>query len=253
MDIQRFSVVGLCVLCIANVASAQIYTYKDAEGVQHLSNVREPNAKVDKVLRVPTFANSNRPENVKQLLSKPRFTKQSTLGKNPKVFAGKYPRPIGITLSGFGTAPAPAKSIPFRINEDNRRLYAPYIQAIAQQHRLDPALMHAVISAESAYNPKARSHANAQGLMQLIPATAKRFGVEDAYDPIQNMQGGAAYLRFLLDRFDNQLHLAIAGYNAGEGAVEKYKLTIPPYAETQAYVPRVLAFYQKYRQEMYGQ
>ena len=106
--------------------------------------------------------------------------------------------------------------------------------------------MHAVISAESAYNPWAVSPKGAMGLMQLMPGTAERFGVSNPYDPIANMHGGARYLRWLLDRF-NDHRLAIAGYNAGEGAVQKYGNQIPPYQETQTYVVRVLNFYQQYR------
>ena len=105
--------------------------------------------------------------------------------------------------------------------------------------------LHAVISAESGYNPNARSPKNAQGLMQLIPATARRFGVNDPYDPIENLHGGARYLRWLLDLFTD-LRLALAAYNAGEGAVQRYGNTIPPYPETRTYVQRVLEFYRYY-------
>jgi soluble lytic murein transglycosylase-like protein len=107
--------------------------------------------------------------------------------------------------------------------------------------------MHAVISAESAYNPYAVSPKGAMGLMQLMPDTARRFGIYNPYDPIANMHGGARYLRWLIDRFNNT-PLALAAYNAGEGAVENYGNSIPPYQETQTYVTRVLSFYNHYRQ-----
>ena len=103
-----------------------------------------------------------------------------------------------------------------------------------------------MISVESAYNPSARSHAGAVGLMQLMPETAKRYGVTDRLDPAQNIQGGARYLRFLLDTFGNNLKLVIAAYNAGEEAVMKYGMRIPPYRETQAYVPKVMYHYERY-------
>ena len=110
----------------------------------------------------------------------------------------------------------------------------------APAYGLDPALVLAVIATESAFDPGARSPKNAQGLMQLIPATAERFGVEDVWDPVQNMRGGMVYLRWLMDRFEGDVRLALAAYNAGEGAVEKYG-GIPPYRETREYVRRVLS------------
>jgi soluble lytic murein transglycosylase-like protein len=112
------------------------------------------------------------------------------------------------------------------------------VKALAPEYRLDPNLVLAVIEAESAFDPDARSRKNAQGLMQLIPSTAERFGVQDVWDPEQNLRGGMAYLRWLLDRFEGDLELALAGYNAGEEAVRRYR-GIPPYEETQAYVERI--------------
>ena len=121
-----------------------------------------------------------------------------------------------------------------------RDRYAPIIAAAAARYGVDPDLVHAVVRAESAYKPRARSHAGACGLMQLMPATARRFGVRDIWDPAQNVRGGVAYLRFLLDRFDGDIRLVLAAYNAGEGAVAKYGNRIPPYRETRTYVRRVL-------------
>ena len=108
-------------------------------------------------------------------------------------------------------------------------------------YQLEPALLHAVISAESAYNPQARSPKGARGLMQLMPDTARRFGVSDPDDPTENLHGGARYLRWLLDSFTD-LRLALAAYNAGEGAVQRYGNAIPPYPETRTYVRRVIEF-----------
>jgi soluble lytic murein transglycosylase-like protein len=112
------------------------------------------------------------------------------------------------------------------------------VQRIAAQHSLPPQLIHSVIKVESNYNPHAISNKGALGLMQLIPATARRFGVGDAFNPVQNIEGGARYLRYLLDLYGENYPLALAAYNAGEGAVAKYG-GVPPFAETQNYVVSV--------------
>lgn len=127
--------------------------------------------------------------------------------------------------------------------------YDGLVEQTASAVGIESALLHAVISVESGYDPSAHSSAGAAGLMQLMPATAKRYGVVDALDPAQNLRGGAKYLRDLLKEFDSDINLALAAYNAGEGAVAKYGNRIPPFAETTAYVPRVLAYYRKYQAE----
>jgi hypothetical protein len=116
---------------------------------------------------------------------------------------------------------------------------AKLVHSLAPKYKLDPSLVLAVVEAESNFNPQARSPKDAQGLMQLIPATADRFGVKDVWDPEQNLNGGMAYLRWLLDHFDGDIKLALAGYNAGEGAVEKHG-GVPPFEETQSYVARIM-------------
>jgi soluble lytic murein transglycosylase-like protein len=121
------------------------------------------------------------------------------------------------------------------------------IQKTARAHSLEPALLHAVIRAESGYNPRAVSPKGAKGLMQLMPATARRYGVGDPYDPRQNLEAGARYLRDLLKLFNQDLRLALAAYNAGEQAVIRYHRRIPPFPETMHYVPKVLDWYRKYR------
>jgi soluble lytic murein transglycosylase-like protein len=110
---------------------------------------------------------------------------------------------------------------------------------LAPKYRLNPDLVLAVIEAESAFNPRALSPKNAQGLMQLIPATAERFGVTNVWDPEQNLRGGMAYLRWLMEHFNGDVELVLAAYNAGEGAVKRHG-GIPPYAETRAYVARIM-------------
>ena len=117
-----------------------------------------------------------------------------------------------------------------------------WVRQLAPDYGLDPTLVLAIIRVESNFNPRAVSHRNAWGLMQLIPDTASRFGVEDITHPVQNLHGGMAYLRWLLAYFRGDLRLALAGYNAGEGAVEKYR-GIPPYRETRHYVRKVMRSY----------
>jgi len=127
--------------------------------------------------------------------------------------------------------------------------YQEQVVEAAKEHKLDPALVHAVIAAESNYNPKALSNKGAVGLMQVMPDTGRRYGVKEKElkQPAQNIRTGAQYLADLIDMFDGDLKLALAGYNAGENAVLRHGRKIPPFAETQAYVPRVLRFYDTLR------
>jgi soluble lytic murein transglycosylase-like protein len=145
-----------------------------------------------------------------------------------------------------GGADAPGSGLPAMVSAP---VPPAQIDALVEQNaatwQVDPALIKAVIANESGFNANATSKVGAQGLMQLMPATAASLGVRDAYDPGQNVAGGARYLRGLLDRFGGDKRLAIAAYNAGPGAVEKYG-DVPPYAETRNYVQNVLASFDKY-------
>jgi soluble lytic murein transglycosylase-like protein len=127
---------------------------------------------------------------------------------------------------------------------------ATIVQAAARAERLDPALLHAVIGVESSYATRATSPRGALGLMQLMPATAKQYGVTDAFDPRQNVFAGARHLRVLLDQFNQNMTLALAAYNAGAAAVRRYGQAIPPFAETAAYVPKVLGHYAALRRQL---
>jgi len=152
-------------------------------------------------------------------------------------------RRTGRSISATGRMLA-SKPAPMTGTVSERRAKVEHlVNSNARRYGLSPSLLHAVIRAESAYNHRAVSHAGAQGLMQLMPATASRYGVRDSFDPADNIRGGAAYLRDLLDMFDQDVKLAIAGYNAGEGAVMKYGRSVPPYSETQGYVKKVLQYY----------
>ena len=153
-----------------------------------------------------------------------------------------------IRYSFFETcyACAPLPGVNFGNVRLNTASYAAEIKAAADQFGVEEAIVRAIMHAESAYNPNALSRAGAQGLMQLMPATAARFGVANAFDPGQNIRGGVQYLAWLLKRFNGNLTLAAAGYNAGEGAVDKYN-GVPPYNETRRYVDRVGVLAERYR------
>ena len=167
-------------------ASAQIYSWRDADGTLVLSSTAREGA--SKTFDVPTATSGVR-----------------------------------------ATRPALA----------NRALqFEPLIARYAAAHDVRPDLVRAVIQAESAFNPAALSHKGAMGLMQLMPATAAELGVTDPYDPAQNIRGGVTYLRRLLDQFDGNEELALAAYNAGPGAVNRYG-AVPPFSETRNYIKRI--------------
>jgi soluble lytic murein transglycosylase-like protein len=127
--------------------------------------------------------------------------------------------------------------------------YDSIIEKAATAASVEPNLLRAVIVVESGFNSRAVSKRGAVGLMQLMPATATRFGVSNPYDPLQNVHAGARYLKFLIDRFGQDVRLALAAYNAGEDAVDRNGGQIPPFSETMAYVPRVLKIYQMLRNQ----
>lgn len=184
-----------CALSAASV-SANIYSFRDENGVTHFSNMPHLDRRYKLVYRIPV--------------------------------AGQF-RPNAWSANGPSAV-------------DISRL-VPIINNMARAHGVDAKLIHAVIRAESGYNANALSPKGAVGLMQLIPATAQRYGVQDSYDPAQNLAGGVRYLRDLLTMFNGNMELAIAGYNAGENAVVRAGNRIPPYPETMAYVPKVMGFY----------
>ena len=136
------------------------------------------------------------------------------------------------TLSGFTTGNATVDS---------------YILDSGRRNSVDPLLLYAIMHQESTFKARAMSNKGARGLMQLMPGTAARFGVTSIWDPKQNIEGGTRYMRFLLDKFEGDVKLALAGYNAGEGAVMKYGYRIPPYSETQEYVRRISKRYELIR------
>jgi soluble lytic murein transglycosylase-like protein len=188
-------------LCaVSNAARSDIFSFTDAGGVQHFSNV-------------PTD---------------PRF-----------VLAWKTEPPQTSASSAFYRS--------YRFGRAQQNKYSPEIKLAAKTYHLEPALLHAVIAAESGYDVNAVSDKGAMGLMQLMPETAKRYGATDPFNPDQNIRAGAQYLSRLLQRYGNNLHLALAAYNSGESNVAKYGKRIPPFPETAAYVPRVMGLYRKYQ------
>ncbi len=169
------------------------------------------------------------------------LTEAARLGEAPPAkvmrhLAGVEPKPL-LCLGSKGR--------PLDLADARQAQVVAVVEQIAPQYGLDPALVVEVIRAESSFNPRARSPKGALGLMQLIPATAERFGV-DPLEPLQNLRGGMAYLSWLLTQFKGDLRLVLAGYNAGEGAVQRYG-GIPPFAETRAYVRKILKRYGKRR------
>ncbi len=202
-------------LLISNQVCADIYKYVDANGRVTYTN-----------LRTSAFGHSTRHSLAKLIIKTPenhfKFRENSFY---PTIFHRETDEPSSRIL--------------------NRNKFSGLIAEAANRHGVEEKLVHAVIQAESAYNAGAVSRTGAVGLMQLMPDTARRYGVTNRNDPVQNVNGGTKYLRDLLDMFNYNLGLAVAAYNAGEGAVMKYNNSIPPYPETQNYVKQVLSFYRR--------
>ena len=146
--------------------------------------------------------------------------------------------------------PAPEPSAPAKVSSESARAmtsYDEFIAEAAQRYRIPVNLVRAVMHAESAFDPNAVSAVGASGLMQLMPGTAREMFVKDIFDARDNIEGGVRYLRVLANEFDGDMVKMVAGYNAGPDAVRKYGGKVPPYAETQAYVKKVLALYFQYK------
>ncbi len=205
---RPIAIFSMSLLALAQPVFADIYSYTDDRGVTHFTNVPQ----VDKRFKMV----------YKDSLSAPLSKVNGVNGLQPRNYAAWKP------------------------SQEDLNKYALMIDANARINGLEPALVHAVIKAESGYNPNAVSPKGATGLMQLMPDTAKRYGVTNISDPQQNIQGGTRYLADLLRMFNNNLELAIAGYNAGEGAVMKAGNKVPNYNETLNYVPKVLGFYRSF-------
>lgn len=145
---------------------------------------------------------------------------------------------LGTTRHEVPAASSPQRQDRPRLRPQKPGAFDQLIIETAQRHGVDPSLVKAMVKVESNFDPNAVSHAGAKGLMQLMDGTAEMMGVTDSFDPVQNVEGGVRFLRFLLNRYDNNETLALAAYNAGPGAVDRYQ-GIPPFRETQKYVSRV--------------
>jgi len=156
------------------------------------------------------------------------------------VLPEKAPRPV-VVVGGpkAGNIDRYVEGLP-----EQKRWVVELVQTLSSWYRVDPKLILSIITAESNFEPKAKSPKAAMGLMQLIPQTAERFNVRNAYDATQNIKGGLSYLRWLLSYYRGDVTLAVAAYNAGEKAVDRYK-GVPPYAETRQYVKRVMELYER--------
>ena len=207
---------GVC----SRTAFADIYEYIDEAGIAHYSDA--PNNGTDGNNDYVLILKAEDPVKPEAQISETQVTEATS--DNPNT-----------TASPHNTATDKLTLTPPQLLAQ--------IQQSAHNHQIDGELIHAVMHVESAYEVKAKSHKGALGLMQLMPATALRLGVKNSYDPAQNIEGGAKYLRELLTLFNNDITLAIAAYNAGENAVIRYGNKIPPYKETQAYVPKVINIY----------
>mgnify|MGYP001482884530 FL=1 len=199
----------LLALMLSNKVPADIYVYIDKEGNQHFSQKKEN-------------------KNYKPLLSSKHYTFPETFKswKEKNYSYSKIPS-----------------------NKKLQQRYHPLIVQAARKYQLEPAFIHAVITAESSYQRNAVSSAGAKGLMQLMPVTAKRFGINDPFDAKQSIHAGTKYLYNLLKEFKTK-KLALAAYNAGEGTVRRYNKQIPPYPETQRYVSKVMSFYRYYKEHL---
>ncbi|MEA1936253.1 MAG: lytic transglycosylase domain-containing protein [Thermodesulfobacteriota bacterium] len=141
------------------------------------------------------------------------------------------------------------KSLPYVRGKKAERLFHPIVLEAADRHQVDPALVKAIIMAESSYNPRAVSKKGAKGLMQLMPQTARALGVVDIFDPEHNINAGVRYFKRLMNRFDGDTRLALAAYNAGSRKVRQYQ-GVPPFRATKHYIKKVFRYYKHYKKEM---
>ncbi len=216
----------LLTLMISHQALADIYKYVDSSGRVHYTDEAKSSLYKRIIKTSPYRLN---------MIKTSRLRMREINNNYPTVFhrfSNRFRPRLGTSALGN-----------FSVPNGNKSRFSDMIANAAYRNRVDEKLVHAVIQTESAYNAGAVSRAGAVGLMQLMPGTARRYGVTDRNDPVQNVDAGTRYLKDLLNMFNYDLDLAVAAYNAGENAVIRYNNSIPPYPETRNYVRQVLARY----------
>jgi len=195
-----------------------------ALGVAAQSSYQFDNFDTANGVRVQTPPAVEKPKTPERPARKLTSSKNYKYSPGPGALIALTNQPINPSMGGFTTGNSTVDT---------------YIVESGKRHSVDPLLLYSIMHQESSFKARAMSYKGARGLMQLMPPTAARFGVKNIWDPQQNIEGGAKYMRFLLDLFAGDVKLALAGYNAGEGAVMKFGYNVPPYSETQEYVRRI--------------
>ncbi len=234
--LPRFAIAALLLAASCSLlAGGGIRRYTDAKGVVHFTNVAGDNPGAGKPVVQLNAKTQRAIYKFRDAVGVTHYT-----DRNPG--RGRAYTIVAV----FCPACDPKSPVNWNSTRLNLTAYLGEIDAAARANGVDAALVRALIHAESAFNPRALSHKGAQGLMQLMPATAAQYGVTDSFDATQNIQAGVKHLAMLIKRFNGDIRLVAAAYNAGEGAVRKYN-GIPPYAETRVYVERVGTLHQRYR------
>jgi hypothetical protein len=235
-------------IVISTEVSGEIYQFRDKNGVLHFTDTPPLTGNYKKLKGYGNSGSSTSNRAMEKEVTKPLQSQSISIqpsqssskeeSKTGEPFKAPELQSTAIQVPYKGQSPSQTLK---SLSTSSEPLYGDHIQEVAKRYNIDPDLIRAIIKVESNYNPKAVSYKGAQGLMQLMPGTARRFGVNDPFDPQENIAGGAKYLRFLWDLFEGDLRLVLAGYNAGEQNVIRHGNAVPPFAETRGYVDRVLS------------